>query len=110
MENFYKGALILGTVVLMFASTGIKFERTIDSGIGFGHTGNEKMEMTKIAMNADNPFGLTGVEKVARRNASKASKFPVGRTGSQKMIVKQLAKPFVLPLGRTGAEKAALKN
>ena len=105
MENFYKGALILGTVVLMFASTGIKFERTIESGIGFGHTGNEKI--AQIAMNANNPFGLTGVEKVARRNASKAFKFPVGRTGAEKAAMKSKSG---IGFGRTGAEKAALKN
>ena len=109
MENFYKGALILGTVVLMFASTGIKFERTIDSGIGFGHTGNEKMKMAKIAMNADNPFGLTGVEKVAKRSKEEGAKNPVGRTGIEKSAIK-MNKKAEFPFGRTGAQKAALKN
>ena len=87
MENFYKGVLILGTVVLMFASTGIKFERTIDSGIGFGHTGNEKIAMKMDSKSAIR-FGHTGAEKIIFNKMSPKADHSFGRTGAEKAAMK----------------------
>ena len=102
--NFYKGALIAGTVVIMFASTGIKFERTVESGIGFGQTGNEKITMkSKSGIG----FGYTGNEKVAMKSKSGIG---FGQIGNEKLQAKKDAKASVRPFGRTGAEKAALKS